>query len=142
MVKQNAGTSEHIVCLTIFLYNPETIEFCDRIRAVWVKRGLFILRHFLHLAVKFRSRGLIEPASFDPNFHLHYADLGDSMSIIQVLNKVKPDEVYNLAAQSHVPSWPVTPVINAVFIFSYIIGFCQYLIIIPPLRIHANAYRR
>ena len=35
-------------------------------------------------------------------FHLHYADLGDSMSIIQVLNKVKPDEVYNLAAQSHV----------------------------------------
>lgn len=37
-----------------------------------------------------------------PKFHLHYADLGDSMSIIQVLNKVKPDEVYNLAAQSHV----------------------------------------
>ena len=36
------------------------------------------------------------------NFHLHYADLGDSMSIIQVLNKVRPDEVYNLAAQSHV----------------------------------------
>lgn len=37
-----------------------------------------------------------------PDFHLHYADLGDSMSIIQVLNKVRPDEVYNLAAQSHV----------------------------------------
>ena len=37
-----------------------------------------------------------------PNFHLHYADLGDSMSIIQVMNKVKPTEVYNLAAQSHV----------------------------------------
>lgn len=37
-----------------------------------------------------------------PHFHLHYADLGDSMSIIQVLNKVQPDEVYNLAAQSHV----------------------------------------
>ena len=37
-----------------------------------------------------------------PHFHLHYADLGDSMSIIQVMNKVKPDEVYNLAAQSHV----------------------------------------
>ena len=36
-----------------------------------------------------------------PNFHLHYADLGDSMSIIQVMNKVKPTEVYNLAAQSH-----------------------------------------
>lgn len=37
-----------------------------------------------------------------PHFHLHYADLGDSMSIIQVLNKVRPEEVYNLAAQSHV----------------------------------------
>ena len=36
------------------------------------------------------------------HFHLHYADLGDSMSIIQVMNKVRPTEVYNLAAQSHV----------------------------------------
>lgn len=36
------------------------------------------------------------------NFHLHYADLGDSMSMVQVVNKVKPDEIYNLAAQSHV----------------------------------------
>ena len=37
-----------------------------------------------------------------PNFHLHYADLGDSMSLIQVIGKVRPTEVYNLAAQSHV----------------------------------------
>ena len=37
-----------------------------------------------------------------PHFHLHYADLGDSMSILQVINKVRPSEVYNLAAQSHV----------------------------------------
>ena len=37
-----------------------------------------------------------------PHFHLHYADLGDSMSIIQVVGKVRPDEIYNLAAQSHV----------------------------------------
>ncbi len=37
-----------------------------------------------------------------PNFHLHYADLGDSLSVIKVLNLVRPDEVYNLAAQSHV----------------------------------------
>ena len=36
------------------------------------------------------------------NFHLHYTDLSDSMSIIQVMNKVRPTEVYNLAAQSHV----------------------------------------
>lgn len=37
-----------------------------------------------------------------PNFHLHYADLGDSMSILQVIRMVKPNEIYNLAAQSHV----------------------------------------
>ena len=37
-----------------------------------------------------------------PNFHLHYADLGDSMSILGVIGKVKPTEIYNLSAQSHV----------------------------------------
>lgn len=37
-----------------------------------------------------------------PHFHLHYADLGDSMSLVQVVNMVRPDEIYNLAAQSHV----------------------------------------
>lgn len=36
------------------------------------------------------------------NFHLHYADLGDSMSIMQVVSMVCPNEIYNLAAQSHV----------------------------------------
>ncbi len=35
-------------------------------------------------------------------FHLHYADLTDSMSMLQVVSKVRPDEIYNLAAQSHV----------------------------------------
>ncbi len=37
-----------------------------------------------------------------PNFHLHYADLSDSMSILGVIGKVRPTEIYNLAAQSHV----------------------------------------
>ena len=51
-------------------------------------------------SVDFRERIMhLEGA---PHFHLHYADLGDSMSIIQVLNKVRPTEIYNLAAQSHV----------------------------------------
>lgn len=37
-----------------------------------------------------------------PNFHLHYADLTDSMSLLKVVSAVRPDEIYNLAAQSHV----------------------------------------
>lgn len=37
-----------------------------------------------------------------PHFHLHYADLGDSMSILGVIGHTRPTEIYNLAAQSHV----------------------------------------
>lgn len=37
-----------------------------------------------------------------PNFHLHFGDMGDSMSLVKVVGAVRPDEVYNLAAQSHV----------------------------------------
>jgi len=36
------------------------------------------------------------------NFYLHYGDMTDSSSILSILKKVKPDEIYNLAAQSHV----------------------------------------
>ena len=36
------------------------------------------------------------------HFMLHYGDLTDSSSLIQIVQKVKPDEIYNLAAQSHV----------------------------------------
>jgi GDPmannose 4,6-dehydratase len=38
----------------------------------------------------------------DENFTLHYADLNDLASLLETLRKVTPDEVYNLAAQSHV----------------------------------------
>ncbi|MDD5041858.1 MAG: GDP-mannose 4,6-dehydratase [Candidatus Peribacteraceae bacterium] len=53
------------------------------------------------------NRGRIEHLFKDisrdePNFQLHYGDLGDSNSLIRILTAAKPDEVYNLAAQSHV----------------------------------------
>ena len=51
-------------------------------------------------SVDFRER--IAHLEGQPHFHLHYADLGDSMSIVKVVDKVKPNEIYNLAAQSHV----------------------------------------
>ncbi|MFQ5415062.1 MAG: GDP-mannose 4,6-dehydratase [Phycisphaerae bacterium] len=38
----------------------------------------------------------------DVRFHLHYGDMLDAMSLRRIISDVKPDEVYNLAAQSHV----------------------------------------
>ena len=51
-------------------------------------------------STEFRER--INHIESNPNFHLHYGHLGDSMSVIQIIREVQPDEVYNLAAQSHV----------------------------------------
>ena len=36
------------------------------------------------------------------NFFIHYGDVTDGSSILSLINKIKPDEIYNLAAQSHV----------------------------------------
>ena len=38
----------------------------------------------------------------DKNFLLHYGDVTDSTLIINLINRIKPDEIYNLSAQSHV----------------------------------------
>ena len=44
----------------------------------------------------------IEPHEKDQKFVLHHGDLTDSTSLISIIQKVQPDEIYNLAAQSHV----------------------------------------
>ena len=51
-------------------------------------------------SVDFRER--IAHLEGHPRFHLHYGDMGDSMSLVKVVEAVRPDEIYNLAAQSHV----------------------------------------
>lgn len=38
----------------------------------------------------------------DKNFYLHYGDLTDSTNLIRLISEIKPDEIYNLGAQSHV----------------------------------------
>lgn len=43
-----------------------------------------------------------DPHESGQRFFLHYGDLTDSSALIQLVQKVKPDEIYNLAAQSHV----------------------------------------
>lgn len=44
----------------------------------------------------------IEHLESNPNFYLHYGDLTDSLSLVKIIAKVEPAEIYNLAAQSHV----------------------------------------
>ena len=43
-----------------------------------------------------------DPHKSDNRFFLHYGDLTDSTNIIKIIKKIKPDEIYNLGAQSHV----------------------------------------
>jgi len=43
-----------------------------------------------------------DPHTDDQNFFLHYGDLNDSSNLTRILSEIQPDEVYNLAAQSHV----------------------------------------
>ncbi|MDR1493297.1 MAG: GDP-mannose 4,6-dehydratase [Planctomycetaceae bacterium] len=50
-----------------------------------------------------RRRGL------EPSFHLHDCDMTDTGSLLRLMDLVQPDEVYNLAAQSHVPTSFETP---------------------------------
>lgn len=70
------------------------------------------LSEFL-LSKGYEVHGIIRRSSVDyreriahlegtPDFHLHYADLTDSMSLVKLVGKVQPTEIYNLAAQSHV----------------------------------------
>ena len=43
-----------------------------------------------------------DPHQKDKNFILHYGDISDSISVNNLVSTIKPDEIYNLAAQSHV----------------------------------------
>ena len=43
-----------------------------------------------------------DPHDKNPKFFLHHGDLTDSSSLIRIIQEVQPDEIYNLAAQSHV----------------------------------------
>ena len=47
--------------------------------------------------------------------HLHQADLLDQLSLIELIKEIKPDEIYNLAAQSFVPTSWVQPVLTGEF---------------------------
>ena len=50
----------------------------------------------------YRIDDIYEDFHDSKNFFLHYGDLSDGQSIFQLVNNIKPNEIYNLAAQSHV----------------------------------------
>lgn len=65
-----------------------------------IKKGYDVHGIIRRSSVDYRER--IAHLEGHPQFHLHYADMGDSMSLVKVVGKVQPTEIYNLAAQSHV----------------------------------------
>lgn len=54
-----------------------------------------------------------DPHDNDVKLILHYGDLSDSMSLVNIIQKIQPDEIYNLAAQSHVAVSFETPEFTA-----------------------------
>jgi GDPmannose 4,6-dehydratase len=48
------------------------------------------------------DRFMHDPHEKGVSFHLHYGDVTDATNIIRIMQQTQPDEIYNLAAQSHV----------------------------------------
>jgi GDPmannose 4,6-dehydratase len=72
---------------------------------------LLLRKNYIIHGVKRRSSSanteridhLFDSVNFsNKNFFIHYGDLSDGTSTLNIINKIKPDEIYNLAAQSHV----------------------------------------
>ncbi len=58
--------------------------------------------HGIERRASTENRDRFKSLKENENFHLHYGDLSDSLSIHRIVGQVQPDEIYNLAAQSHV----------------------------------------
>ena len=65
-----------------------------------LEKGYEVYGMIRRSSVDYRER--IAHLEGTPNFHLKYGDLGDSISLVKLIGEVRPDEIYNLAAQSHV----------------------------------------
>ncbi|MCI9298838.1 MAG: GDP-mannose 4,6-dehydratase [Lachnospiraceae bacterium] len=65
-----------------------------------LEKGYEVYGMIRRSSVDYRER--IAHLEGEENFHVKYGDLGDSLSIVRLIGEVRPDEIYNLAAQSHV----------------------------------------
>ena len=85
----------------------------------------FLLKkNYIVHGVKRRSSSLntyrVDDIYLDPhnktNFYMHYGDLVDSLSVLKIIQKTKPSEIYNLGAQSHVAVSFQVPEYNSITI--------------------------
>ena len=67
---------------------------------VLLEKGYEVYGMIRRSSVDYRER--IAHLEGREHFHLKYGDLGDSISLVKLVSEVRPDEIYNLAAQSHV----------------------------------------
>ena len=78
---------------------------------------LLIKKDYIVHGIKRRSSSVptkrIDAFLNQKNFHVHYGDLTDAASIQNLISTIKPDEIYNLAAQSHVGVSFFTPLYTA-----------------------------
>lgn len=65
-----------------------------------LKKGYDVYGMIRRTSVDYRER--IAHLEGLPHFHLKFGDLGDSISLVKLISEIRPDEIYNLAAQSHV----------------------------------------
>jgi GDPmannose 4,6-dehydratase len=78
---------------------------------------LLLKKNYIVHGIKRRSSSIntdrIDHLYVDEHFknklHLHYGDVIDANNVLELINKIKPDEIYNLAAQSHVLTSFATP---------------------------------
>ena len=80
----------------------------------------------------------VDPHEVDAKFFMHYGDLTDATNLIRILQEVQPNEIYNLAAQSHVQVSFETPEYTA---NSDALGTLRLLEAIKILRLNARFYQ-
>ena len=65
-----------------------------------LEKGYEVYGMIRRSSTEYRER--INHLEGNPHFHLKYGDLSDSISLVKIIGECRPDEIYNLAAQSHV----------------------------------------
>ena len=82
--------------------NPEKTaqKILDASLKLFLEKGYEVHGMVRRSSVEKRER--IDHLEGNPNFTVHYGDLSDSLSLVRLIGSIKPDEIYNLAAQSHV----------------------------------------